>query len=147
MYKIIIAIHIISATIWTGGHLILALGFLPRALKNRDPNIITNFEATFEKLGIPALLVQVITGMSMGFMLINSWQDWFKWSDSVARNLLIKLILLGLTVVLAMHARLKIIPNLNKDNLNLLATHIILVTVVSVLFVITGVGFRFGGLF
>ncbi|MEC7730094.1 MAG: hypothetical protein VX497_02305 [Candidatus Neomarinimicrobiota bacterium] len=32
-------IHIIAAAIWTGGHLVLAIGFLPKALKDQDPGV------------------------------------------------------------------------------------------------------------
>lgn len=34
-YYIILSIHIIGATIWAGGHLVLALSILPDALKKR----------------------------------------------------------------------------------------------------------------
>ncbi len=55
-------------------------------------------------------------------------------------------ILLLLTVMLAIHARLRLIPNLNAQNLPVLAGHVIGVTVLAVLFVLVGVGFRTGGL-
>ena len=43
----------------------LALTVLPRALKARDPAIIAEFEAGYEKLGIPALLIQILTGFGL----------------------------------------------------------------------------------
>jgi len=43
-------------------------------------------------------------------------------------------------------ARLRIIPRLSASNLRALAWHIVPVTLIAVLFVITGVGFRFGWL-
>ena len=58
----IILFHIIAAAIWTGGHLVLAIGFLPKALKDQDPSIIDFFESSYERIGTPALLFQVITG-------------------------------------------------------------------------------------
>ena len=58
----IILFHIIAAAVWTGGHLVLAIGFLPKALKNQDPGIIDFFESSYERIGIPALFLQIITG-------------------------------------------------------------------------------------
>ena len=51
-----------------------------------------------------------------------------------------------LTALLAVDARLRIIPRLSESNLRALAWHIVPVTLIAVLFVITGVGFRFGWL-
>ena len=45
----------------------------------------------------------------------------------------------------ALHARLKLIPQLTDATLGTLAAHIIAVTVLAVLFVVAGVAFRFGG--
>ena len=39
----IILFQIIAAAIWTGGHLVLAIGFLPKALKDQDPGVIDFF--------------------------------------------------------------------------------------------------------
>lgn len=57
LLKILILFHTIGATIWTGGHLILAVTLLPKALKNRDPDIIHRFEEHFEGFGLVALLL------------------------------------------------------------------------------------------
>ncbi len=61
MYQLILTLHVLAATIWTGGHLVLALGILPDVLKNRDVEGLLNFEGKYERVGIPALIVQVIT--------------------------------------------------------------------------------------
>jgi hypothetical protein len=58
----------------------------------------------------------------------------------------IKFSLLLLTLGLAIHARLFIIPKLTKDTLNSLAYHIVGITILAVLFVILGAGIRLGGL-
>ena len=58
-----------------------------------------------------------------------------------------KLLLLWLTVVLALHARLRLIPRLDSANLGLLAAHILIVTALAVALVIVGVDFRTGALF
>jgi hemerythrin-like metal-binding protein len=47
---------------------------------------------------------------------------------------------------LALHARLRLIPHLNEKTFPNLALHIALVTVTGILFVLTGVLHRFGGI-
>ena len=55
--------HLLGATIWTGGHLILSLVVLPKALLKQDIDVLLQFEAQFEKVGMSALCVQVGTGL------------------------------------------------------------------------------------
>ena len=51
-HHILLIIHLISATIWVGGHLILLLGFLPKALKHKKfLSFISRFEKTYEPIG------------------------------------------------------------------------------------------------
>ena len=63
MYSLLLLLHILAATVWTGGHLVLALTVLPRALRARDPQILLQFESGYERVGMPALLLQVLTGL------------------------------------------------------------------------------------
>jgi hypothetical protein len=57
-----------------------------------------------------------------------------------------KLGFLAATIALALHARLKLIPRLTDTTLPTLATHIVGVTTLAVLFVLAGVVFRVGGI-
>ncbi|MBI4006611.1 MAG: CopD family protein [Gammaproteobacteria bacterium] len=144
MYKFMLLLHILGASIWTGGHLVLSLTVLPRALKNRSPDILLQFESGFEKLGIPALIIQVITGIWLAYLRVPSITSWFSFDNPNSRLIAEKLFLLLITLMLAAHARLRIIPHLNNSSLNVLAYHIIAVTVISILFVILGVSFNIG---
>jgi putative copper export protein len=146
-YKAVVVIHVLSATIWTGGHLVLSLGFLPRALREKRPEIIEQFESRFEPIGIPSLVIQLVTGLWLGIFYDSQPLGWFSFRGSLASHLALKVILVGLTLVLALHARLRIIPNLNAENMKALAFHIVAVTVIGVLLVILGVSIRTGGLF
>ena len=65
MFKWLIIIHVLGATIWVGGHLLLCLRYLPEALKKKDPEIIKAFEKKYEIIGMPSLFLQVITGVWM----------------------------------------------------------------------------------
>jgi putative copper export protein len=140
--KSIIFIHIIAATIWTGGHLVLSLGFLPKALKQKDFGIIQAFESRFEPIGLPALLILVLTGI---YMTTIYAPDFFllDWQDHYTRHLLLKYSSLLMTIGLAIHARFFLIP---KKALRPLAFHIIAVTLLSVVFVLLGFSARSGGI-
>lgn len=147
MHELLVMLHVLGATIWTGGHLILVLGFLPQALRNRDPQVLTDFESRYERVGMPALVIQVVTGFLLAQRVLPDHSLWLSWDAGTPRQIGIKLILLAVTIALALDARLRIIPKLSTKNLTSMALHIIAITVVSVLFVLVGVGFRFGGLF
>ena len=147
MYSYILLLHVLAATIWTGGHLVLATTILPRVLKEKSPSDLFRFESGYERVGIPALIIQVITGLWLAHNLMPEIGLWFSFGNLISRLIVVKLILLLLTVLFAIDARLRIIPNLTDRNLMPLAYHIIPVTIISVLFVIVGVSFRTGGLF
>jgi putative copper export protein len=136
--------HLLAATVWTGGHLVLALGVLPRVLKQKSIDELSRYESSFERIGIPALLIQVATGFWLAHRMVPDMGQWFNFANPVSRVILAKLSLLLLTVILAADARLRIIPKLSGDNLTSLVWHIVPVTVVSVLFVVVGVSFRTG---
>ncbi|HNV30949.1 MAG TPA: CopD family protein [Cyclobacteriaceae bacterium] len=140
--KWLILLHVLGATIWAGGHLILTLGFLPRALRDKDITTIVNFETNYERIGIPALIIQVITGFWMVLYYVP-FSYWWSLDSPHHYYLWIKISLLLGTILLAVHARLFIIPKLTVERLPSLAFHIVLATLLAVAFVITGLSFRF----
>lgn len=146
MHHIILILHLFAATIWVGGHLVLSIGFLPKALKQRDPAIIINFEKVYEKIGLPALLVLVITGILMAYIYGVTLSDWFSFSNSIEKVVSTKLLLLMSTLALAIHARLFIIPKLSVSSLPFMAAHIILITLIGITMMVVGTFVRFGGL-
>lgn len=125
--------------------MVLAFGFLPEALRTKSVTKLQDFEDKFERIGIPALLIQVITGFMLAFRLNANWQEWFDFS-SPSRGIGIKLILLLLTIILAIDARFRVIPKLSSTNIVSLAWHIIPVTIIGVLYVLVGAFFRIGGI-
>lgn len=147
MYGSLLLVHVLAATIWTGGHLVLALTVLPRVLKERSPSELLRFESAYERIGLPALLIQVASGVWLAHRMIPDVTQWLAFDDPVSRLVGAKLLLLALTVALAADARLRIIPRLSADNLNALAWHIVPATVISVLLVVIGVSFRTGWLY
>jgi putative copper export protein len=142
-YLLLLA-HLLGATVWTGGHVVLTFAVLPRALQRRDPSVVTAFETRFERLGLPALAVQTLTGLVLAHRWLGGLDHVFD-DDGAARAILLKLVLLLATVALAAHARLRLIPRLDDQTLPRLAWHIRLVTLIGVLFVVVGASIRYGG--
>lgn len=145
MYVYILLLHILTATIWTGGHLILAFTVLPRALAVKDPKILLDFEGGFEKIGIPALLLQVASGFWLAYHMVPDISAWFTFDTTTNAYIALKLGLLVATALLAVNARFRVIPNLTAQTLPLMGWHIRAVTLFSVIFVIAGVGLNMGG--
>ncbi|HOP90191.1 MAG: CopD family protein [Ottowia sp.] len=145
MYALMLFLHVLGATVWTGGHLVLALTWLPRVLRERSPEQLLRFEQGYERIGMPALVLQIVTGLWMAYQMVPSVAQWLSPDTPVARAIALKLVLLLCTALIAAHARLRVIPRLSADTLPLMAWHVGAVTLLSVGFVAVGVSLRFGG--
>jgi putative copper export protein len=145
VYYLVLCLHILGACIWTGGHLVLATRILPRALREKKAAIIRDFEQGYERLGLPALVVQVLTGLWLAHRLLGGNSATWLGDSGLARVVQLKLGLLAATVALAVHAKRRVIPRLRDDNLPLMGAHIVGVTVLGVLFVLAGASLRLGG--
>lgn len=143
MYATALTLHLLGATIWTGGHLVLATAVLPRALRARDPAILLDFEQGFERIGIPALITQVLSGLWLAHLQLPT-AEWFALATPQSHLIAAKLGLLATTVLFALDARLRVIPKLSVATLPTMAWHIWPVTLMSVVFVMVGAGFRLG---
>lgn len=146
-YGILLLLHILAATIWTGGHIVLSVVVLPKVLKEMSPDRLLDFESVYEKIGMPALIVQVATGLTLAYKLVPDVTQWVDMTNPIAHAISAKLALLFLTVCFALDARLRVIPVLSEKNLTTMAWHIVPVTLFSILFVVVGVSFRVGWLY
>jgi len=146
LYRLVLILHIIGATIWVGGHLVLSLAILPGALRSRDPVIVREFEARYERIGIPSLAVQVVTGPLLAYYWTRTLDAFLPPSSPQAWFITVKLVLLFATIVIAVHARLRVIPTLHEGNLNDLAYHAFAVTALGLALLVLGVAIRTGGL-
>lgn len=144
MYKYILVIHILAATVWTGGHLVLALALLPKILRERSVADLLAFESSYEKWGMSALIVQVVSGLWLAHIRLPDIAAWFAGDSFSARLIQLKLTLLALTLAVAMDARLRVIPRLSADTLPAMGLRIRLITLLGVAFVIVGTTFRTG---
>lgn len=149
LHHIYLIIHLLAATIWVGGHLVLAIGFLPKALKNNDFNYIDKFEKTYEPIGIPSLLLLVITGILMAYNFGATLGTWFSFTSTIETVVSLKIICLIATICLAISAQTRVLPQLHKGNIKKLpemAVHIIAVTILGIAMLILGSFVRYGGI-
>ena len=107
MHGAIVLLHVLAATVWTGGHLVLALTILPQALRSKSVADLSRFESAYEKVGIPALLIQVASGLWLASQIAPDVAQWFAFDDPVARLVGVKLLLLLSTMLFAADARLR----------------------------------------
>lgn len=144
-YYLLLCLHILGACVWVGGHLVLAVRILPRALREKKATLIREFERAYERIGMPALVLQVLTGVALAHRILGDSPATWLGDTGAARVVQAKLVFLALTVALALHAKLRVIPRLRDDNLPVMGAHIIGVTVLAVLFTVAGTSLRLGG--
>ncbi len=145
LFSILVILHILAASVWTGGQLILNLRVLPDALRLGSVSGVRTFEKYFEPLRVISLSLQVISGLWMTWIYLPAGEGLFTIQSPITALLTAKLILLALAFALALHAQIRLIPNLTDENLVELAWHIRSITTVSIAFVVVGVGIRLGG--
>lgn len=144
-HHLLLIIHLLGASIWVGGHLILAVTILPEVLKKKDVGMLLNFEKKYEKIGIPALLLMVISGVWMSYKFGIGFSNWFQFSNPIETVISLKLILLLMTVAFAISANFFVIPKLTAKSLPIMAFHILSVTTIGVLMLLLGSFVRYGG--
>lgn len=147
-HHLLLIIHILSATIWVGGHLYLVISILPEVLRKRDSAKLLTFEKSFEPLGITALFLLVISGFWMMFQFGIGWSDIFSFATPIERVTSTKILLLISTVLFALSAQFRVIPSLKKspDRLPEMAVHAVSVTLIGVAMLILGTFVRYGGI-
>lgn len=138
MLRAIVILHLLGACVWVGGHLVLLFSVLPKALKLKDASIVLQFEERYERVGIPALLLQLLTGLWLANRFVPGILPAFSFSDPLRIAIATKLVLLIATVVTGVHARLRLIPGLTNARLPSLAVHIALITMLAVALLVAG---------
>jgi putative copper export protein len=144
LFPFLVIVHALAATVWTGGHLLLDLGVLPVALREGSAERVRSFEASFEPLGLSALAIQVLSGLALGWIYLPGFQGIFNPASPIGMLVGVKLLLLAGTAILAIHARLRLIPQLRDDNLGALAWPIRAITALAIAFVVVAL-IRLGG--
>lgn len=149
VYKLLVMLHLLGASVWLGGHAVLMAVVLPAAVRRRDPGAIHDFERGYGRLGLAALVVQLATGLLLAnAWLGGAWRGLLAQPHQPAEQLILaKLTLLALILGLAGHAYHRVLPRMHADNMRPFVVHATVVTTLSVLLLVVGVGIRTGGLF
>ena len=144
-------LHLLGGSIWVGGHLILAIRFVPQAWRLRDASELLTFEHKYEPLGMTALGMQIATGLHLAWAYSSDMAQWFDPHAAPIHLIGYKLIALLLTALVAAHARFRVIPKLYRQpqgaGVRFFCLHVLMVTLLAVSFVYLGVAFRFGAVF
>lgn len=145
-HQIILIIHLLAASIWVGGHLFLILRILPATLQQKDISILSDFRLKFGKIGMPSLLILVVTGILLAYDYNVPISDWFSFSNPIEKIVSIKLLLLFTSLSLAVHAQKVVFPKLTSNRMLPAIVEIIIVTLIAVSMLILGSLVRVGGL-
>lgn len=156
LYKVLVVLHLLGGATWVGGHLALIAAVLPAAILKRDVTSVVDFEQGYGRIGLLALLVQVITGTWLASIWLGGWSNIFSPEVPAAHMVLLKLGLLIATFALAGHAYHRILPRLRQEAagdspsepsaLGSFALHARITTAIAVLMLIVGAAIRLGGL-
>ena len=146
-HHLLLIIHLMSATVWVGGHLILVASYLPRAIKEKNQNYILNYEKKYEPIGMLSLILLILSGILMAYKYGVTIEHWFEFATPIEKVVSTKLLLLFATLLFALNAQFKVLPKLNNNIKYLpeMALHILCVTIIGISMLILGSFVRFGG--
>ncbi len=88
----------------------------------------------------------MITGLWIGWSYLPGFHGLLSPANPIGMLVGVKLLLLATTAALALHAQLRLIPNVSDDDLNGLAWHIRGITALALAFVVVGAMIRLGDL-
>lgn len=117
MYLILVALHILAAAVWIGGHFTLVVGVLQAALRAQDATPIAAFEQSFGKVTLASLAVLTLTGVALEAHWLGEVSRLLDLSHQVSRMVILKLILLVVTASLGGHAYHSVLPRLRASGL------------------------------
>ena len=138
-YQLAQLIHVLAASVWIGGHIVILVGYVPRLLASGSFRELEAFERVYEKIGLPSLVIAALTGIYMA-LKISSPSEWLSTREPGVL-VAVKILLVAATVALALDARMRIIRQyratgrINKWDM---ALHIAGVTLIAVLFAVVG---------
>jgi putative copper export protein len=145
MYMVLVILHLLGASVWIGGHVVLVSVVMPMARRERDPGRIVDFERGYGRVGMIALVVQLATGIWLADHWLGGWQNIFRQPTPAAHLVLLKVALLTLTLVLGGHAYHRILPRLDEAGMKRFALHAWAITILAVLMLVVGASIRLGG--
>jgi putative copper export protein len=141
----LLVLHALSAAIWVGGYLLLLLGYVPEALRTRDPRALLDCHERLQRTALPALLVLILTGLWLASDWLPETVLWFDSSLPIAAVIEAKLGLVALLLVLLIYLRMRVLTTLTPDRIRRLALVLALIALVVVTSSAIGPSFRYGG--
>ncbi len=147
IYGSLIVLHLLGACVWLGGHVVLAWLVLPQAERLRDSFAVYRIESVYSCVGIPALLLEVATGLVLAYLHLPDLGAWFVFDSPMGRLIGMKLVLLLITLALGIDMRFRLLPKIESAGIGVLRWHVSLITIVSGLMVFVGASFRIGWLY
>ena len=145
-HQVTLILHLLAATIWVGGHLLLLLRYVPKAIKSKSLEELSAFRKNFESVGMPSLFILIITGILMAYDYNITFEKWFLFENSIEKIVSIKLILLFISLTLAFITIKFVLPSINKISPFILYFIIFLVTTIAVTMLVLGSLVRVGGI-
>ncbi len=142
--SILVILHILGASIWIGGMLIMALGVLPKAKKAKDAALLKNYEGSFHILGMIALTIQFLTGFRLAMIYAGGMKGLFDFSSHPAVLFIWKLVLILITMGLFVVFKKKTLSVLDNSNISSASTLIWVLTLISITLMVLGLGFSRG---
>lgn len=145
LYKAMVMLHVFGACVWIGGHIVLIAMVLPKAMREADPKPVLDFERGYGRLGLAALIVQLLTGLWLANRWIGDWSTVFSEPTPQGHLILSKLTVLIITVGLAGFTYHSVLPRVEERGLRAFALLSGAATMLAVVMLILGVGIRTGG--
>lgn len=144
-HRALLILHGIAAAVWLGGLAVLVLGYLPEAWRTRDPRLLVDAIARFDRLGLPALIVAIITGCILAYHWLPEMALWFNRELPHGAAILTKFSLLILALLIYAYQRARVLPTLGPERIPRLGLCLTLQLVLATLLLIAGSAFRFTG--
>lgn len=147
LHATMVILHLLGASVWIGGHIVLLTMVLPAASHEHRVEPLSRFERGLGRLGLAALVVQLVTGLWLAHTWLGSWGAIFESPTPRSHLILSKLVVLALLVAVVGYRYHKLLPALRPDRMGLYTLLTVLATALACVLLVLGVGIRLGGLF
>ncbi len=144
LFPVLIIVHLLGASIWVGGHVVLLATVLPPAMRENSAARVIEFEKGYDRLGLGALAMQVVTGLWLAKLTVGDWRPSMGPPPTAVYLVGVKLVLLTTIVVLAGRAYHRVLPRIAEQGLKPFAVHAWVVSVLSGLMLVVGGLIRVG---
>lgn len=141
----LLVLHLLAAAVWIGGYALLALAYVPEAIRSRDPRALLDAHGRLQRIGLPALVAIIISGLWLAWNWLPDSTLWFDASMPIAQVILAKLGLLLLTLLLLAYLHLRVLTTLVPARIPRLGLVMALIALMALTAAAIGPSFRYGG--